>query len=172
MRFYKFQAVDNLGKFHKGKLLAESEQEIVEYLASIDLTPIKIYLSTETFVNKILRSFRKLSLKDKIFFARNISLILKSGAGLIEGLKIFVRNLKDGYLKDFVLFLIYNLQKGNPFYLTFQYFPESFTPVEVELIKIGELSGNLSKTFDNWVENLEKEKMCGLNFYHLCFILQ
>lgn len=158
MRFYKFQAVDNLGKFHRGKLIAESEQEIVEYLSSIGLTPIKVTLSTESFVNKILRSFRKLSLKDKIFFARNISLILKSGAGLIEGLKIFVRNLKDGYLKDFVLFLIYNLQKGNPFYLTFQYFPESFTPVEVELIKIGELSGNLSKTFDNWVEDLEKEK--------------
>ena len=158
MQFYKFHAIDNFGKLHKGKLIGESEQEIVDYLSNLGLTPIKIYLSTETFFNKILRSFRKLSLKDKIFFARNVSLILKSGAGLIEGLKIFTRNLKDGYLKDFVLFLIYNLQKGNPFYLSFQYFPESFSPVEIELIKIGELSGNLSKTFDNWVNDLEKEK--------------
>ena len=158
MRFYKFQAVDNLGKFHRGKLIAESEQEVVDYLSGLGLTPIQVVLSTETFLNKIFKPFRKLSLKDKIFFARNVALILKSGAGLIEGLKIFVRNLKAGYLKDFVLFLIYNLQKGNPFYLTFQYFPESFSPVEIELIKIGELSGNLSKTFDNWAANLEKEK--------------
>ncbi len=158
MNFYKFVAIDQLGKIHKAKLIAESEQEITDYLSGLGLTPIKISLSAETFFYKILKPLKRISLKDKIFFARNVSLILKSGAGFIDGLKIFVKNLKDGILKDFVLFLIYNLEKGSPFYLTFQYFPESFTPVEIELIKIGELSGNLTKTFDKWVEDLEKEK--------------
>jgi type II secretory pathway component PulF len=158
MRFFKFKGVDASGKVQKGVLLANSEEEVLEYLSSLKVTILKIQPIRENIFSKILRSLSKISLKDKIFLSRTISLILKSGASPIEGLRNFVKDLRSGKLKDFILFLILNVERGNPIYQAFEAFPEDFTQIEVESIKVGEMSGNLLKTFEDWTENLEKEK--------------
>lgn len=158
MKFFKYNAIDNSGRNQKGSLLATSEEEVIEYLSSLGLTVLKISPIKENFITKLTRSIFKISLKNKIFLARTISLILKSGASPIEGLKSFVKDLKGGKLKNFILFLILNVEKGNPIYQAFQAFPEDFNQIEVEMIKVGEMSGNLLKTFEDWTKNLEKEK--------------
>jgi type II secretory pathway component PulF len=158
MKFFKFNAVDTSGKTQRGILLANTEEEVIEYLSGLGLTTLKIYPVKENIFSKISRSIFKISLKNKIFLSRTISLILKSGASPTEGLRSFVKDLKGGKLKNFILFLILNVEKGNPIYQAFQAFPEDFSQIEVETIKVGEMSGNLLKTFEDWTENLEKEK--------------
>ncbi|MGC8981411.1 MAG: type II secretion system F family protein [Minisyncoccia bacterium] len=158
MKFFKFNSIDTSGKTQKGTLLANTEEEVIEYLSSLGLTVLKISPVKENIFSKLSKSIFKISLKNKIFLARTISLILKSGASPVEGLKNFVKDLKGGKLKEFILFLILNVEKGNPIYQAFQAFPEDFSQIEVEMIKVGEMSGNLLKTFEDWTENLEKEK--------------
>jgi type II secretory pathway component PulF len=51
-----------------------------------------------------------------------------------------------------------NLEKGQPFYTTFAQHPKLFSPVFVNLIKSGEVSGNLEKVFDQLSVQLGKDK--------------
>ncbi len=161
MEYYSYIAIENkTGKKIKGRMLSENELEINEYLRSLDLTVVNIKKIREIkfLENFLLRYFRTIKLKDKIFLMRNLSLILKSGAGLSRGLRMLSKTLKYSSLKEFVLFMIYNVEKGGHLYESFSYFKNSFTPIEVEVIKISETSGNLINAFDKLANDLQKEK--------------
>jgi type II secretory pathway component PulF len=161
MEYYSYIAIENkTGKKIKGRMLSENEIEINEYLRILDLTVVNIKKIKEIkfLENFLLRYFRTIKLKDKIFLMRNLSLILKSGAGLSRGLRMLSKTLKYSSLKEFVLFMIYNVEKGGHLYESFSYFKNSFTPIEVEVIKISETSGNLINAFDKLANDLQKEK--------------
>lgn len=158
MQFFSYKVVSKTGKILRGKFISNSDKELLEYLTSIGFTILEIRPLKKNIFTKLFSFLEKLSLKDKIFISRNISLILRSGANLIDGLKALAQSIKNRKLRDFFLFLVFNIENGAPFYNTFEYFTDSFSQVEIELIKVGEVSGNLSKTFDKLAEDLEKEK--------------
>jgi len=161
MDYYSYTAIENkTGKKIKGRMLSENEINVSEYLRSLDLTIVNIKKIKEIkfLENFLLRYFRVIKLRDKIFLMRNLSLILKSGAGLTRGLRILAKTLKYSYLKEFVLFMIYNVEKGGHLYESFSYFKNSFNPIEIEIIKISETSGNLVNAFDKLANDLQKEK--------------
>ncbi|GIW65821.1 MAG: type IV pilin assembly protein PilC [Candidatus Parcubacteria bacterium] len=159
MKFYYFEAFDPNGKIHKGKILGESEIEISNYLKSYNLSLIKIKEKKEIKIFISLFKFLTvINLKDKILLYRNLALILKSGASLIQGLKILTHSIKYSSLKEFLMFLIYYIEKGGHIYEAFEYYKNSFNPIEIEIIKIGEISGNLVNSFEKLSEDLTKEK--------------
>ncbi|MCS7184070.1 MAG: type II secretion system F family protein [Patescibacteria group bacterium] len=159
MQYYQFLAYDSQGKFQKGKILGESELSVIEYLKSYGLTIVKINQDKSiNILRGILRFLTIISLKDKIFLYRNLVLILKSGANLTHGLRVLVRSLKYSALKELILFMIYHIEKGGRIYEVFQYYEKSFNPIEIEIIKVGEISGNLIKSFDKLAQDLDREK--------------
>ncbi len=158
MIIYRYKAYDSKGKIYSGRLLVNSEEEAIDLLLRNGLTPLEVKLLPHSFFNQILfKLFFKINFHQKIFLIRSLYLILKSGISLHEGLAILTREAK-GSLKDFLLFLNYNLQKGEPFFKTFESFPEVFSIVEVETIKAGELAGNLVGNLENLAENLERQR--------------
>ncbi|GIW66196.1 MAG: type IV pilin assembly protein PilC [Candidatus Parcubacteria bacterium] len=159
MKYYYFEAFDHQGKIQKGKILGESEAEIVEYLKTYNLTIIKIKEAKDiSFLKSIFRFLTSIKTKDKIFLFRNLSLILKSGANFSQGLRILSKSLKYSSLKEFITFLIYHIEKGGHVYEAFEYYKNSFNPIEIEIIKIGEISGNLIKSFERLADDLNKDK--------------
>lgn len=158
MQYYKFIAFDQNGQTRKGKILGDSDVAVAEYLRSYGLTIIKIYPEKVNFLKNLFGFWQIIKVKDKIFLYRNLSLIMKSGASLTQGLRILVKSLKYSTLREFITFMIYHLEKGGHLYEVFEYYKNSFNPVEIEIIKVGEISGNLIKTFDKLAEDLNKEK--------------
>lgn len=159
MKYYYFYALDQQGKTQKGKILAESETSAAEYLRNYGLTLIKLKEEKLNFLTSIFKFLGVISFKDKIFLYRNLSLVLKSGANLTYGLRVLSKSLiKYSTLKEFIIFLIYYIERGGHLYEAFEYYKKSFSPIEIEIIKVGEISGNLVKTFDKLAEDLNKEK--------------
>jgi type II secretory pathway component PulF len=158
MKVFRFKAYDEKGNLRSGNLFMDSQEECLAFLLRNNLTPIEIKEIPENFLLKIyLKIFFRLSLSQKIFFARNLYLILKSGLDINRGLKILLRESR-GSLADFLYYLNYSLQKGEPLYKTLASFPHIFSEVEVETIRAGEISGNLAENLLRWVENLEKKR--------------
>lgn len=158
MKVFSFKAYDSTGKLRTGRLFFETKEDCLAYLLRSELTPVEIKELPQTFFyNLYFKLTFRISLNQKIFLARNLYLILKSGLDLTQGLKILLRESK-GSLADFLYYLNYNLQRGEPFYKTFASFPSIFSEVEVETIKSGEVSGNLAENLLRWVENLEKKR--------------
>ncbi len=158
MKVFRFKAYDERGNLKSGNLFMNSQEECLAFLLRNNLTPVEIKEIPENFFLKLyLKIFFRLSLSQKIFFARNLYLILKSGLDINRGLKILLRESK-GSLADFLYYLNYSLQKGEPLYKTLASFPHIFSEVEIETIRAGEISGNLAENLLRWVENLEKKR--------------
>ncbi len=158
MIIYRYKAYDSKGTIHSGNLFVTSEEEAISLLLRNNLTPIEVKLLPQSFLNQILfRLFFRINFQQKIFLIRSLYLVLKSGVNLNKGLEVLINEAKGG-LKDFLFFLNYNLQRGEPIYKTFANFPQAFSNVEVEIIKSGEISGNLIKNLEKLAENLERQR--------------
>ena len=158
MEFYSYKVVNKNNQILKGKLIAASEKEVLDYLTSLGFAVLDIKKVPENKFFKLFSFLERFSLKDKIFIIRNISLILKSGASLTDALKVLINSIKNRKVRDFFIILRLNIEKGAAIHSTFELYNHSFTQVEIELIKIAEESGNLSKTFDKLAQDLEREK--------------
>lgn len=158
MIVYRYKAYDYKGKLHSGNLFVPSEEEAIAFLLRNNLTPIEVKLLPQSLLSQALfRLFFRINFSKKLYLIRSLHLILKSGLTLDKGLEILTKEAKGG-VKDFLFYLNYNLQRGEPFYRSFSAFPQFFSRVEVEAIKTGEISGNLISNLEKLVENLERQR--------------
>lgn len=158
MNVFRFKAYDNKGVLHSGNIYMSSEDEVIAFLVRNSLTPLEVKpLPQNIFYRLSFRFFSRITFQQKIFLIRNLYLILKSGLGLEKGISALIEQSKGG-LKDFLFYLNYSIQRGDPIYKAFASFPHAFSIIEVETLKSGEISGNLLENLERWGENLERQR--------------
>lgn len=158
MNIFRYKAYDYKGRIYSGTIFALTEQETIDFLLKQNLTPIEVKQLSQSLLYRLIFKFLfRISFKQKIFLFRNLYLILKSGLTLDKGLRFLIQESK-GSLRDFLFYVNYSLQKGQPFYKAFTNFPQIFSQVEIETIKAGEISGNLVKNLEKLIESLEKQR--------------
>ena len=158
MIIYRYKAYDYKGRLYTGNLFVTSEEEAISFLLRNNLTPIEVKLLPQSLIGQILfRLFFRITFSQKLYLIRSLYLILKSGLTLDKGLEVLTRESKGG-VKDFLFYLNYNLQRGEPLYRTFAAFPQVFSQVEIETIRAGEVSGNLINNLERLAENLERQR--------------
>ena len=158
MIVYRYKAYDYKGKLHMGNLFVPNEEEAIAFLLRNGLTPIEVKLLPQSLISQILfRLFFRINFSQKLYLIRSLYLILKAGLTIDKGLEVLTREAKGG-VKDFLFYLNYNLQRGEPLYRTFAAFPQVFSQVEIETIKAGEISGNLVNNLGRLAENLERQR--------------
>jgi len=101
---------------------------------------------------------QKITLEDKVFITKYLSLMLKVGTDLFKAIDILIDDFDKPAVRSLLLEIRSNLEKGQPFYITFAKYPKQFSSVFVNLIKAGEVSGNLEMVFEQLSTSLEKEK--------------
>lgn len=156
MKFYYVASQQN-GATSEGEMEAQGTAEVLEYLGSHGLRPISI--RQEGITSGRRRIFKgTIKIVDKIFLAKYLSLMLKIGTDLFRAIDILISDFEKPAVKLFLLEIRGNLEKGQPFYTTFAKYPKYFSAVFVNLIKAGELSGNLEKVFSELSVSLQKEQ--------------
>ena len=159
MRFH-YIASQPTGRISEGDFEAAGPAEVLEYLANQGLRPIsiKVVRGVEE-VGRGLFIFRKrITVADKVFLTKYLSLMLKVGTDLLKAIDILIADLDNPAMKALLIEIRGALEKGRPFYSTFLKYPKHFSPVFVNLIKAGETSGNLEKIFEDLSVSLEKEQ--------------
>jgi type II secretory pathway component PulF len=152
---FHFSAFDQKNTLVEGDIDMQSEDAVLDYLSHQTLRPIKI--SRIDKGGKKLFSFLPdtIGMKDQVFLFKYLSLMLKVGTDLLKALNMLSDDFTPGASKRFLLEAKMNLERGNPFYLTFEQHPESFSIVTTNLIKAGEKSGTLEAVLTKLSENLE-----------------
>ena len=157
--FFEYKAIKKDGSIIQEKIEATNEAEVLEFLKKQELIPIFIKEKPVLLKKVALGSiFRKgISLEDKLFLTKYLSLMLKVGTGLLDALEILKRDLKNSAVKEFLSTTKENLKKGRPLYESFAAYPQTFSQTFVALIKAGEISGKLEKSFEILSQNVERE---------------
>jgi type II secretory pathway component PulF len=153
---YRYVATDRSGKFIEGELEVDDVGQVLQRLAGSELRPISVRPVKEKGGRIHLR-FGKITLADKIFLTRYLSLMLKVGTDLLSAITILIADFEKPAMKNFLVEIKTNLSRGQPFYQVFARYPKVFSQVFVNLVKAAEASGNLQQTFEELSQSLQKE---------------
>lgn len=149
MAKFKYTAADQQGRLIEGEVDADNSAEVLAYISGKDLKPISISRIKERKIGRSIYLGRAISATDKIFLAKHLALMLSLGTDLFRALDILIADTQKPPLKNLLMEIRASLEKGQPFYTTFQRYPQYFSPVFVNLVKAGEKSGTLQRTFEN-----------------------
>lgn len=111
--------------------------------------------SIKNKLNSIDLSFR-VSLEEKVFLAKNLSVILKSGISLPESLKI-VSEQSHGKLKKVLADVYSKVESGKALNVALSDHKDVFDQFFINMIKIGEKSGTLDQSLGYLSDQLTKD---------------
>lgn len=157
MALYSYEAFSKDGKKVKGVIDAPSQAVVAEQLMRQELYPIAIYLATEearlNFFQRLMQG--KVSLKEKILFTKQLSVLLKSGVPLLQSLELLVDQFK-GRLHSVLIQIKDEVKEGKPLADAMGQFPKIFDSIYVQLVRAGEASGKLDEILERLTEFLER----------------
>lgn len=156
-----FTAKNYSGENKSGEMEVKNERDLASQLRSdgFILTSFKEIKSEENSEVKVkfANRFFGVSLKDKLMFTRNISVMIASGLPLSRALyNISVQTKNKRFAKT--LDNIYkDLQAGSTFADGLAKYPAIFNELFVNMVRVGETSGNLEEVLKILADQLEKE---------------
>lgn len=153
---YHYLAADSSGKVQEADYDAESVGQVLQYLAGRDLRPIAVKALKER-VGGVRGAFGGITIGDKVFLTKYLSLMLKVGTDLLGAINILIADIEKPAMKNLLLEVRENLTKGRPFFEAFERHPKDFSSVFVNLVKAAEASGSLQQTFDDLSKALQVE---------------
>jgi len=159
MALYTYQAVSREGKKVTGQIDASTTQGARELLVKQGLFPTQVILASDDQAQPWYRNLFKggISLKDKIFFTKQLAVLLRSGIPLVQALELLVEQ-STGSLNRVIITLRDGIKEGRSLADGLAKFPETFDSIYIQLVRAGEASGNLETILDRLNDFLERRE--------------
>ena len=100
---------------------------------------------------------KKVPLKEKIIFSRQLSVMIRAGLSIVKALESLSRQTENEFFKETIHDLITQVKGGTVLSKAMMRHPKVFADVYVAVIKAGEQTGQLSEVLLNLAEQQEKE---------------
>lgn len=117
--------------------------------------PAKHSGKSHAFFSKI---FSDVSVQDKINFARHLSIVIKAGLPILEGLKIIKKQTESKTLSSIIEQIVEDVSSGQFLATSLGRFPDIFSEFFVNIVRVGETSGTLSANFAYLADELKKSQ--------------
>lgn len=104
------------------------------------------------------RLFDRISVQDRINFARHLSLVVKAGLPIFEGLKIIQEQTDSATMRRVLVSLMGDVNNGKFLADGLQRYEHLFGPFFVNIVRVGESSGTLAKNLLYLAEELRRQK--------------
>ncbi len=160
MALYYYQALSKEGKRVTGHVDAATASAVREHLAKQGLFPVKVETAvsegaSEPWYKRIFK--KKVGLKDKIFFTKQLSVLLRAGVPLVQALELLVEQTEGG-LRSIVIELKDGIKEGRSLADGLSKFPETFDSIFIQLVKAGEATGKLESILERLTDFLERRE--------------
>jgi len=142
--------MDSAGRIVKGSLGASSIDKLEARLADMGLDII-------SYCPKKPRKslFNQVSSRDLISFCFQMETLLRAGIPLLDGLIELRDSLSQSRFRDVLAAIIEELSGGARFFESLEAYPDIFDPIFINLVAVGEESGQLDTVFKHLVEKLK-----------------
>lgn len=161
MPLFHYQAKNIEGKEKSGILEAKSKSELAKILHEQGFFLISASVEEEKRAEgfkifKFLEKIRGVSLKEKLFFFRNLQVMISAGISLPRSIRTLAGQSQNKKFQKILYQIEEKLIKGYSLHKSFSLFPDVFSPLTVNMIKVGEESGTLETILENLTDHLEK----------------
>ena len=152
MQKYSYVALTPEGKTVRGTMIAQSDEEIKQLV-----TKNGNYCLSFTRLKDESRGQKALPIKDVINFCSQLGSILKAGVPLATGLDMLYSKTEKANVKKIIGNIYELVQKGNSLSDALTRQGKSFPPMMINMVKAGEMSGDLDASLNKLAEHFDKD---------------
>lgn len=156
MAIFKYRAIDLAGHEEKGQVEASTLEVATNILVKKKLFVAEIKSASEDINFKVPFLQPKVSLKDKIIFTEQLSVMIKSGLGLVSALKSLRSETNSRELGRVLDQVVVDVEGGQKFSSSLAKFPHVFDQIYVSIVESGEQSGKLENSLKRLAKQLDK----------------
>lgn len=108
-------------------------------------------------INNSLGKLSKIPLKDRLFFVQNLSIMLRAGISLSQGLKTLAIQTENKSFRVIISEIAEKVEKGSSFSEALKQYTKIFGEMFVNMVEAGELSGKLEDVLGQLFLQMKKE---------------
>ncbi|MDK2949289.1 MAG: type pilus assembly protein PilC [Patescibacteria group bacterium] len=158
---YSYQAKDNNGVKKTGIIEASSREAVLDFLSDDGLFPIEVVQQesekAKGALDKKITLFDGVSMKDVAIFSRQLSIMIDSNVPPAEALEALGDQTKNASFKEKIYNISRDVREGTQLSNALNKYPKIFSYFYVNMVKSGEVSGNLPSILEKVASHLESE---------------
>ncbi len=144
---YKYKASNSQGQVIEGVYEASSLEDVRTMIREKQFFPLEIVKQQQTFANKDIVIFSKLSMKVVYIFCEQFGSILRAGVPMTRGLDMMVSQSENKELKKILIDVNEKVRSGTSMAESFKVHSKRFPAIFISMIEAGEASGTLDLSF-------------------------
>ncbi len=155
MPSYTYIATNPIGQKEEGTITAENRDAAITRLQEQKLIILNLQSKDEKDTAK--RKKLRLSRVEKLLFTKHLSAMIGAGLNLIEALSIMEQQKPGKNMKTLLINLSSLIRGGQTLGNSLDFFKGTFSPIFVNMVKVGEEGGNLDEVLSYLEVQLEKD---------------
>lgn len=155
MARFKYEGRDRK-KIRSGIIVADSQRSAVQKLRDDGVRVIDIREIPTTALQKDISFGAPVKRDQFIMFLRQFSTLMRAGVTIVDAVKILSQQVDSKALRKTLTEVDDELRKGNSLSNTLAKYPKIFEPLTINLIRAGELSGNIDESLDRLATHYDK----------------
>lgn len=156
---YSYKARTAVGQLVTGTLEAENEKVLNSKLSAMGYVPVQIQEQKKALdLRSFFIRFQKVNLKSLAIFARQFSTMIDAGLSLVKCLDILAQQTEDDKLREIVKQVRQSVEDGSTLANSFAQFPQTFSPLFINLVNAGEVGGVLDEVMQRLSGFLESDQ--------------
>lgn len=156
MAIFSYKAKSKEGNVIKGKVESNNKTNAVRTLSQMDLIVYEVEPIND-ILNKEISFGKPLKQKDFVVFLRQFATLIEAGILLINAIDLLADQTESLALKEALSGISEDVKEGKSLSESMDLYPELFPTLLVQMIKSGEVSGNLQEVLDRMATYYEKQ---------------
>lgn len=154
---YRYKAIGANGARLEGIQFAHSKNEVIELLRNNQQTPVSIEEVSAATKDLSVMDLSKVKLRDIAVFCRQFYTMLNAGVTILNALEILQHQTQSKKLKKVIIEVYEKVQKGMTLSEAMSDFKNIFPELLINMVAVGEVSGNLDDIMDRMAFHYDKE---------------
>ncbi|MBU1292391.1 type II secretion system F family protein [Patescibacteria group bacterium] len=155
---FNYIARNKDGETQSGIIKASSEQAALKSLQDHSLVVVSLKsFEEQPIFSKRIKFFERVNRKDAFVFFRQLAILVDANVPLVQSLKALGRQVESDYFKEVINEIANNVDGGMSLSSSFAKYPKVFSIFSINLIKTGEVSGQLQESLIYLADHLENE---------------
>lgn len=113
----------------------------------------------KTFIQRLgLNVSSKITTRDIVIFTQDLYLLKKANFNNIHALSTIIETTENDQLREIIKDILAGVEAGENMYTTMEYYSDVFPYLYINMVKVGEQSGSLTKSLEEAVEYLDSNE--------------
>lgn len=153
---YKARLAD--GQILQDSISAQNRHDALQYLLGKNYTIVDFREQNNNVLTQdIFASWTRVNEKTMLSFVKRFTFLIRSGIPVYQCVSILAEQVKDNKLKTSLNAILQQLNNGESLSEALQKHPKTFSPMFINMVKVGEQSGNIEQALVGMRDFMEKE---------------